>query len=129
MMIKKILIFVGILLVIIYYRYNESFQNVYVYKSAKFDLPPNFSHVFENNYVCSNVDSGDPSISKGIKNSRIAIIIAVLKGTDYADYDPAVRSVECYANHYGYHVELINMTADAKIVEKCPHEDVSLNLF
>ena len=119
-------IFITTLLLIVYHYYcNPIFGSLYVYKSAKFDLPSNSSHIFERNYSCPNVDSGDLSISKGIKNSRVAIIIVVLKENDYDDYIFAVKSVECYANHYGYHVELINMTTNPKIMEQCTHEDVS----
>ncbi|KAE9547756.1 hypothetical protein FO519_009032 [Halicephalobus sp. NKZ332] len=117
-----ILTLFGVLLIIYYYCSNGVRSSYY--KAEKFKLPDDAISLFQKNYTCPNVDEGNLVSSKGVDNSRIAIIIAVLKGSDYQDYDPAVKSVECYANHYGYHVELINMTADPKILENCPHEDV-----
>ncbi|KAE9547367.1 hypothetical protein FO519_009420 [Halicephalobus sp. NKZ332] len=48
--------------------------------------------------------------SKNIKNERIAFVTTVLTDEDYIDYSMALDSVECYASHYGYHVELINIS-------------------
>ena len=88
------------------------------------NIPDNIVSIINEQRFCSDMQQIN-NYAKRIKNNRIAIITAVSKESDYDDYDAAIKSIQCYADHYGYHFEMINMTTDSEIVQKCPHEDVS----
>ena len=77
-------------------------------------------------FFCSNKTSEKPLNSKKVENNKISIVITVLDEKDYYDYSLALDSVKCYADHYGYHVELINMTSNPRVQKKCNQPDVSV---
>uniref|UniRef100_A0AC34RN59 Glycosyltransferase n=1 Tax=Panagrolaimus sp. JU765 TaxID=591449 RepID=A0AC34RN59_9BILA len=73
--------------------------------------------------LCPKITSEDLMGSKNITNNRIAIVLPVLRPTDYASYKPALDTLECYANHFGYQYVLLNMTNNGTN-GNCPHSDV-----
>uniref|UniRef100_A0A914QRL6 Transmembrane protein n=1 Tax=Panagrolaimus davidi TaxID=227884 RepID=A0A914QRL6_9BILA len=76
------------------------------------------------NVLCPNLNIQDFNSSKGILNSKVAIVLAVLTQNDYGDYMISINTTQCYASHFGYQMHFINMTENPKIQQLCNHTDV-----
>uniref|UniRef100_A0A914QFJ7 Nucleotide-diphospho-sugar transferase domain-containing protein n=1 Tax=Panagrolaimus davidi TaxID=227884 RepID=A0A914QFJ7_9BILA len=72
---------------------------------------------------CNNLNAEDFNESKGIPNSRIIIIATVEKQEHYDDYMIALNSTKCYASHFGYSIQLLNVTDKPIYQKQCKHPD------
>uniref|UniRef100_A0A914QFL2 Uncharacterized protein n=1 Tax=Panagrolaimus davidi TaxID=227884 RepID=A0A914QFL2_9BILA len=57
-------------------------------------------------------------------NSKIAIVIIIIKEEDYADYEIAINTTKCYAKHFGYQMHLIYAEKTVEIQENCKQNDI-----
>jgi hypothetical protein len=123
--IKKRFIIIFLSIIVISTFLYSSFGNNnnspdFSYRRTRYDAYSG-KEVFEL-HLCPNLTSEDFIASKGILNSKIAVITPILNYKNYEDYI-GIDTLQCYVNHFGYQLHLVNMTDNPRYSKLCNQTD------
>lgn len=120
----KVLLTLSLGLVILYIYFYVNKEN----SVLSINTLSNKNYLFDY-FTCPHLTPASYDASHGINNARIAILMAIGKASDYAQFVYAINATKCYATHFGYQMEIIELYGNKQIENYCNHTVVSKTLL